>query len=353
MITLEFLERALGNSLDGYPEPTFDCPFCRLRGHSTDPGHIHISIEKGVALCHRCGYKSRNLKSLIFQATGEIPANITRDMRKSGVSLALKEMLTKIKKEEPKADKLQLPEEYIPLTFPVRGMVAKRMWKYIKGRGISKSQVEDANIGYACGGYFFGMLIFPIYIGNVLRFITSRDVMGMQEAKTLHSKVDRDGVVFNYNAAASAKRVFITEGPFDALSWGDLGVGVGTLGHTLHPSQARVLSYLPAEEFIFCYDAGCVTDNILSAKMMAGFTSATVTYMLLPYRCSKCGKAFNKKILFCDSCSNVVLEGDPNSEREFLPDHFRGRKIPSLTDVLRLQQQGFAVKKKRKRYLTS
>lgn len=262
-----------------------------------------------VGNCHQCNYRSRNIRNLLYQVTGKMPRRAL-DL-KDGALAAVKKILTKIDVDEGtnKTAKCRLPKEYVPLTFPATGIVGMRCAEYLKGRGVSRRLAEDCQVGYAVTGRFAGMLIFPVYIGNSLRFYTSRAVMPFAP-KTLHASSPRGGIVFNYNNAVHARRVFVSEGPFDALSWPrKYGVGVATMGHSLGQDQARLLANLPAEEFVMCYDSDCPESTLESAYLLRKFVDAEVTFIVLKH-------------------------GDPNSERKRLIRYIKGREKAGLGPLI-------------------
>ena len=314
-LTLEQLEDVLGPSSVEYKEPTFECPFCKIRLSSwqieaNGTGHIHINIEKNAAICHCCGYKSRNIRNIIYQVSGKMPRRILN--LKGGALAAVKKILTRIDDAEEQPTVVRLPKEYVPLTFPATGIIGEKCAEYLKKRGVSKRTAEDCQVGYAVNGRFAGMLIFPVYVGRSLRFYTSRAVMPFAP-KTLHAKTLRGGTIFNYNNAADARRVFVCEGPFDALSWPrQSGVGVAIMGHSLAQNQARLLANMQAEEFVVCYDADCPDSTVEAANLLRKFVDADVSYIILDH-------------------------GDPNSERKRLKKFIQRRKAAGLGAVISRQ----------------
>lgn len=313
-VTEANLTRVLGERALDYLEPTYDCPFCKLRladavFEQLGPGHLHVSIDKSAALCHRCEYSTRNLRGMLFHVSRKLSKRILRQTIGKGVLKAVTKILDKPEPDVAADDAepaLRLPKEYRPLTFPVKGLMAELCAEYLERRGVSTDMAESCNVGYAVDGRFGGMLIFPIHMGAALVFYTARAVLPTAPMKMLHAKAPRGRVVFNFNNAAQAQRVFVCEGVFDALSWpAEAGVGIATLGHKLGDSQARLLATLPAKEFVVCYDADSFALTIEAARLLDKFVGANVTYIQLK-------------------------SGDPNSERKRLKRYFRGRKRASL-----------------------
>jgi DNA primase len=301
------LEKTLGESMPGYSEPTYSCPFCRSRGHKDYPGHLHVNYRKEVALCHRCGYGSKNIRSMVYLLTGHAPDLLLQEAREKGFLKTVEDLLEDVvvKEKKEKVEKCQLPREFIQLTYPPKKMMATLCAEYLEKRGVDQQTVEKLGVGYAFKGRFAGMVILPIYMGDRLLFFTSRRVVPGPGPKTIHADIKRSSVMFNINSALYAKRVFINEGPFDALSWPcDIGIGVATMNHNLSEEQATVLLKLKrVEEFVMCYDADAYEATLKGAKLL------------------------NDLIEDDRKVSIIRLhKGDPNSERKDLVRYFEKRK---------------------------
>lgn len=307
------LEQLIGRAHEGYHEPTYACPFCATRGFADNPGRIHVNYVKNKALCHRCGFATRSVESIIFKISGKLPKLLLRRTYGNDVYRAVTSILKGEDKKEEAEERCVLPPEYLPLTFPPRGIMAKKCVEYLKARGLSQQTIEECQTGYAIQGRFRGRAIFPIFVGESLRFFTARSFMALPGPKILHSEVARGCIVFNFNRAARARRIFINEGVFDALSWPrDLGVGIATMGHKLAEDQARLLlSMKKVKEFVVCYDADAYPSTVEAAHLLHGLAADHIKVTLIKLK-----------------------RGDPNSERDHLRDYFEKRTEFSISDVV-------------------
>lgn len=313
------MEKVLGPSIEGYPEPTYPCPFCKTRGFAEFPGHIHISYRKEKALCHRCDFSSRNLFGLLKRLDHGITKAMLGLAGDTSLTFAVQTMLTPVQEEreidseddEDQQESIELPEGYIRILSKKRGMMGDLCLEYLIGRGVtSVKQIKQLKIGYSAIGRFSGMLIFPTFVNDELVFVTSRRVAPGDGPKVLHIARDRLSLIYNIDAAQDADTIIVSEGVFDALSWkpDETGVGVATFGKSLSDQQADVLASIAPKEICVCYDADAHNATIKAAELLSSKVDEDRTQV------------------------SVILlrDGDPNSERKKLKKYFSRRKLFTL-----------------------
>jgi hypothetical protein len=234
-------------SIGGY-DHNFDCPLC----HSS---HLHVNFVKGVAICHGCNAKYRNLKNLL--------RDLGLSFKFAGPkgSKAIQAVFDMFKKQRSVADdgplELELPKEFRRLFAGARDAVARSMFRYLKSRGVTESQIEEYAIGYCSSGRYDGCILFPVYVNGLRLFFTTRRVFG-PGPKTFNPDVGESKryVLMGYDRCVEreSRRVYIVEGPFDLLALELAGLdGVAVMGSTITKEQSALLSKLDAE-LVVCFD---------------------------------------------------------------------------------------------------
>ncbi len=288
----------------------YRCPFCERAGYDLQ-SHLHVNYRKGVALCHQCGWKTKDLLYLIRALTGSVPRSLLQ--AQMGVELVdfVRDMFQRAKKAEPAgASAVKLPEEFIPLTERPKDPTGRAVLRYlVETRAVTMEMIREVGVGYARTGRFNGYAIFPVYVCGELVTYTSRRVIGTS-AKAQHAPNSKSGLaIFNYDVAAKmrARRVFVGEGPFDAWAFhrraDPRDAGCGLLGKVLHDDQARLLGQLDCEELCMCLDD---TEHLRTQRYAVRLSKMT-----------------NKRI------SYILLRegsGDPHENRERLPRYIERRQ---------------------------
>jgi hypothetical protein len=300
----------------------YRCPFCERNGYAT-PSHLHVNYHKNAALCHRCGYATKDLLYLIRALTGSVPRSLTTARLGLELSDYITDTYTRVHRPGAAgAGAVRLPDEFIPLPARPRDETGREVRRYlVEERGLDERMLEEVGVGYATTGRFAGYAIFPVHVGGVLVTYTSRLVTG-HGPKAQHATGSRSkAAVFNYDTAAAmgAQRVFIGEGPFDGWAFhrraDPLDAGVALLGKVLHDEQARLLDCLPCEELCMCLDDTEHERTVRYASSLTRLTSKRISYILLPEG-----------------------SGDPHENRQRLPRFIERRTLyePMVTDVRRI-----------------
>lgn len=255
----ECIEVAIGPGKRDGPETDYTCPFCEKAGYSP-PSHLHVNFRKNVALCHRCAWGCRDLKFLVLALLGKIPKSISRVTSDQDVEDVVHAILFANDHDVPveRTTPITLPTEFIPLTGRPKDRHGQVVLAYLKSRGVPFDRLVEVGAGYCAEGAFCGYAVFPVHVRGELITFTSRRVTGLGSKQKHAWASDASLALFNYDNVVESRRVFVGEGPFDAFAFQkrlDAGDGgVATLGTKLHLRQARLLSYLPCEEIVVCYD---------------------------------------------------------------------------------------------------
>jgi hypothetical protein len=254
--------RILGNAkqVDG-AEHNYACPAC-IRAKRRHIGTMHVNYAKDKALCHSCTKGFKTLKSFVLWLGGSLTEQVRygEDYVES-----MEEKLWGTETAAAAETKVVEAVVHMPETFREfsDGDPANRMESvvraYLDKRGVTADVRKELGAGYCTKGELRGYAVFPIYMHGVLSSWTSRRVVGFGP-KILHeSDIASRGLLFNYDRCRRARRIFITEGPFDALAMhGRLrrrDGGVGALGTALQAGKIALLESLPcAEEYVVLLD---------------------------------------------------------------------------------------------------
>lgn len=224
----------------------FDCPLC-----NDTRKRMYINLVTGLVHCHNCNFSS-NIVGLIQVIEG---ISFTKAIDKYS-NIAGNSWLPSIEIDDHVTSKLMsaymnpekraipLPDEYVELTKS-RNIVAKRAIKYLHSRRISNKQISQHKMGICVSGEYKNRIIIPIFEGNELKFWVARaigDKAYLKEKSPANEsyQISKSEVIFNIDKAAKEYRsIVISEGIFDALSWG--GIGVSLLGKELYDEQMNTL----------------------------------------------------------------------------------------------------------------
>lgn len=261
------LERIIGypDSVTGN-EHNYPCPGCHA-------SHLHINYELGRATCHKCGLGAKNLASL----ARKLGANVTiKPFTPDDVTDYLIDSLFTDRPNEVTGRKgsLSLPESFKPLYPKTTDKMGGIVRRYLRGRGLTTVMMKNMGIGYCTSGKFTGYAIFPVFMDGELVTYTSRRVVGLG-AKVEHASGEKSRkAVFNYNNCHGCKRLFICEGPFDALAMhGRLrpsDAGTCLLGTVIHAEKVAAIAAINPKEVIVLLDndaeskAGAVAEAIMN-----------------------------------------------------------------------------------------
>jgi len=285
------LESYLGHA-DGEVsgEVSYKCPFCSLSGYSW-ASHLHVNYQKGTALCHQCGYKTRNLEYLVRDATGE---SLSQRAAFSGNFLdRVYDHLfdTGTVREKKTHGGVTLPDGFRILVSKCRHRLGKVVWNYLvreRERSVPPEMIRALGTGYGTSGSMRGYAIFPVYVNGVLVTWTSRRVAGTG-SKVRHAPgSSASNGLFLYDMAKSVRptRLWVVEGPFDAIAlhrrFHERESAVALFGTRLSDQQVRLIGDLGAEEIVVCLDPDAEEKAPVVAEALSRSLDSRVTIATLP-----------------------------------------------------------------------
>lgn len=229
-------------------EVHFNCVVCGESRH-----RMYVNLESGLVYCHNCGYKT-NIIGLIQYVEGisfsrasaifkdvkgnlMLPENISKDLVSNMFAEDLRKDLSK--------RAIPLPKEYAPLNPRKTNIMTRRAIKYLNSRKITNKQIVDHKMGFCMSGEYKNRVIIPITENGELRFWVARAIspdvkMKEKSPSDADYQISKSEVIFNIDRAAKKYHAaVISEGIFDSLSWGDIGISL--LGKSLYQEQLNIL----------------------------------------------------------------------------------------------------------------
>lgn len=205
------------------------CPYCM-----DDPSfHMGVHLDTLAWSCwrdpthrgrrpHRLLYALTRLPYAVLEQALGMPAKFSATTEFDSL-LDLLEAPSKLEELEQK--RLELPKEFV--TIQKEG-ITDRFWNYLYRRGFGGFAVDKIiqqyKIKCALRGPFKDRVILPIYLDGALMCWTARSIYSDAKLR-YYSLPAKDSVknikdlVYNFDEAYNTrgKKLFITEGPFDAL----------------------------------------------------------------------------------------------------------------------------------------
>tara|TARA_R110000744_G_scaffold151931_4_gene265673 strand:+ start:16672 stop:17583 length:912 start_codon:yes stop_codon:yes gene_type:complete len=208
---LNLFENVLGKSMTSGNEATFTCPYCN---HHKKKLVINIITQKWH--CWVCGVKG---------------VGAERIFRQVGSHGRVKElhMLTGVKRKvdnSKEVEHVSLPLEFKPMVDGnANNPEFRNAAKYLKSRGVTKTDVLRYNIGYCDSGQYKGMVVIPSYDSfGILNYFVGRAYYE-SDFKHKNPKTSKDVVGFelliNWN-----EDINICEGVFDAIALGENSIPI-------------------------------------------------------------------------------------------------------------------------------
>lgn len=201
------------------------CPFC-----GDDKHHLGYSPSLDLWTCWRCGIKSKErvMKALLGTSQEKTAA-------------ILNEYFVAGKADEPRkkqAAELKLPDNERTLLPSHRD--------YLAGRGFDPDELMRNQKLVSCGNYgeYKNRILIPIYFKGRLVSFHSRDVTGKSTTPKKACEQEKEVIrhkelLYNFDRI-TGNTVIVSEGPFDAWRWRDLGVA--TFGIKFTENQIELLS---------------------------------------------------------------------------------------------------------------
>ena len=183
------------------------CPFC-----SHHKKKLNINIESGKYHCWVCDAKGSNISYLLKK--------LNVDRNKIDIANKIYGNVNYKSTESTEKIQLSLPKEFISLTkVPTEfNPQYKRAKIYLKGRGITDSDIIKYNIGYCKNGIYSGRIIIPSYDeSGSLNYFISRTFFENEPYKYKNPPISKNIVALGHQIDWS-QEITIVEGAFDAIA---------------------------------------------------------------------------------------------------------------------------------------
>jgi len=207
LVVISILDSVLGvGSSLKHNEQVHLCPFC----HHHKP-KLQVNLDTQKWHCWVCNAKGKRIKSLLNRLNTDV-----RDIQR--IVGIYGDEDTNVSTEEIEV-KLYLPKEFKQLYFKPKSInpTYNQAIFYLKGRGITMSDIVKYNIGYCETGIYGGRIIIPSYDenGELNYFIARSFYEG--EAPYKNPPVSRNVIVFE-NQINWNEPITLVEGAYDAFS---------------------------------------------------------------------------------------------------------------------------------------
>lgn len=237
----------------------FDCPFC------TDTRkRMYLNLSTNKIYCHNCQAKGTilNLIQFVNKTTFEqakiqykeivgtqfVPQEVTRESLMTNLLLPLVRELDKRPIPLPESLKRINPNKPTP--------PEKRAIKYLNSRGVTNKQIVNCGMAVSLESEWKDRVIIPIIERGQTTFYVGRAISKNAKLKEKSPsnedfQISKSEVIFNLDkAVAKYGKIIISEGIFDALSFGDIGVSL--LGKVLYQDQLnKILEYKDQIDEVF------------------------------------------------------------------------------------------------------
>ena len=229
-------------------EVRFNCPFC-----NDSRKRMYVNLETGKFYCHNCQSQGRNPKGLIAKLTGLSLLEVSDEFKDIlSEDIGSKENLSEriYEKLEIKEDfhitkiGISLPSGYKPMKLSTKLPKEKKAIRYLLGRGVTKKQIIENKMGLCKDPRYHNRVIIPITnIEGKVVFFVARDFVGKSALKEISPASEgrentKSEILFNLKGAIDTRTMIISEGIFDALSWGRSGVAlIGKIASDSHLEQ--------------------------------------------------------------------------------------------------------------------
>ena len=259
------------------------CPVCKENRY-----RLYINVENGLVYCHNCQFKGSIVKLIQYVegVSKEKAESLLKEIAENIVlpykieESVLGKLIYSLYNISPQKRAIPLPEEFQKFSqnFSEKNFTAKKALKYLQQRGITKKQILNCGMGICTEGEYKNRVIIPIFLEGNLQFWVARAISDNTKLKekspsAQEYQYSKSEVIFNLDTAAKKyNSIVISEGIFDALSWGDIGVAL--LGKSLYDSQFNlILKYkdLLTQGIYIALDADAVDSATLIAEKLKSF----------------------------------------------------------------------------------
>lgn len=216
---------------------------------------LYLNLEKGMACCFNCGYRTRKLFSLMRLKPPAKKQNLVQQVDRHG--------------------------EDMPFLTPLTSSAPPLIWEYARSR-MTEEQIRKYNVSFCpTQGKYQSRLILPVTKNYETVYFQARTVIKGHDPKYLnpHSKeviLGKSKVVWNLDRVKRKSSVcVICEGILSAMTVpNDMGVSI--LGKDISDEQARLLTEKKFSTYVIMFDPQTEGERIKAAKKLLQFKALDV-----------------------------------------------------------------------------
>lgn len=226
---LKVLKEILGHYRKTGSEYLFSCPFCKHHKPK-----FSINLNKG-AKCWVCDWSTPSLFRVVKRFGNYSQISLWASMEETvEITDFSKDMFEKPDNFE-KEEVIKLPEEFISLANKVLPRAAAFPLSYLRGRGVSKSDIQYWKIGYCPNGEYSQRIIVPSFNNDgYVNFFAAR-AFDRTWPRYKNPPVQRNNMIFNELYIQWEEPINLVEGAFDAIKAGPNSIPI--LGSTLRENS--------------------------------------------------------------------------------------------------------------------
>ena len=211
----------LKNTLGGFDrqgkEYLFTCPKCKHHKPK-----LSVNLKKNCFKCWVCDYSGRKISRLIRNHGSFTDFKQWRSYDDQIELTDFDKLLSVFKKEEEPT--LELPSEFDSLVGSNTTFSSLRARRYLKDRGLTKSDIQKYMVGFCNEGQYKGYVVVPSFnmSGDVNFFIARNYTGGWRNY--MNPRVSKNKMIFNELFLDFYQEITVVEGVFDAIKAGDNSV---------------------------------------------------------------------------------------------------------------------------------
>ena len=227
---LQILTDVLGRFKKSNDEHLFRCPYCEHSKYK-----FSVNIDKNVYKCWICDARGRHLRRVV-RRFGTFKQRQAWDQLTDEVDLTSFDSIFDPAIELETEQTVDLPSEFISLANKNLPITSKPAMKYLRDRGVTRSDILKWKIGYCSSGQYENRIIVPSFRADgYANYFVARTYS--KHWKRYLNPPASNNVVFNELYIDWNSDLCIVEGVFDAIVAGN---AVPLLGSSLRENSKLV-----------------------------------------------------------------------------------------------------------------